>query len=148
MCAQEGSMSPKALENFGRGGTLLVEGSGQEGRSSCPHVTGAPKGYCWAWCLPQLPLFLPKYHHLIPSGNRPPCVTWVSGSCELEARASCFRNLARLTGRGETHQGALLFQCVKTVLIWPPGPVGFVILSQLLPITASVLLKAILLPLL
>lgn len=91
--------------------------------------------------------FSPKYHHLISSGDMPPCAMWVSGLQvqELEARASCFRNLARLTGRRETHQGAFLFQRVKTVLIWPPGPVGFIILSWLLPITASVLLKAILL---
>lgn len=122
-------MSPKSLENKRVGWGVEGGGTPRGGmrsarRSSCPHVLGARMGHCWAWHL--LASQLPSSWHTVLTSYRRPCHMGlrVADVCELEARASSSRDLARLMGGGESYQGAFLFQHVKTALIWTPGLVG------------------------
>lgn len=108
---------PQSPGEIRKGGDIPVRGK-QSGRRrpSWPHLTGAPRRYCGTWCRPVLPvpqhlLFSAQYHHLASSREPPPHPTpttmchvglRIVGVCGLEARAACFRDLARLTGRRET----------------------------------------------
>lgn len=136
-------MSPRPWR-IGEGeGALLAEGGGRAGEDLAVPISQGTEGtriagpsVCWL-------LSFPPPAHCPSSFRRPLCCMDLRTAdvCELEARASC----PRLTGREETRRGALLYQHVKSALVWTPGLVGLSF-SRPLPVTASALSKALWLP--
>lgn len=107
-------MSLKALEKGrGREVELLGKGGGQEGEdpavlTSQGHGAGtAGPGVCWLLSFP-LPVTLSS-----PPAKNPICHMGprIAAVCELEAGASCSRNMTRLMGRENPPGSTFISAC-------------------------------------